>query len=294
MSLNGSLDGFALPDVLVLLSTTRKSGELRVWGEQTEGSVWLADGQVVAASSTESDAPAEAVSDLLRLRGGGFSFEIGEPPEGEARSMESLLIEAQTLLDEWRVIDAVVPSLNAPVDLVAALSVPKVTIGARQWKVLLHLAGTPGASVQELRRALGLSELGAARAVKELVEAGLASVQGPTATETGERAAAAAPPEAEPAPTRAGLDVDDVWEAARQRRATPEPEPAPVRGPTPIKIPAPTTAQATMAPPAPPTAAAPAEPTAAAPASTVDGAPGNGEEPINRDVLLKFISTSRG
>jgi hypothetical protein len=274
VSLNGSLDGFALPDVLVLLSSTRKSGELRVWGDRTEGSVWLAEGQVVAAASAESQVAVEAISDLLRLRGGNFSFEIGQPPDtGEARSMESLLLDAQTVLDEWRTIESVVPSLDAPLELVRELPVEHVTVGANQWKALLHLAAAPGTSAQALRAPLGLSELGAARAAKELIEAGLATVRTVPVESV---APVSAVPAADAAPRQAvGRDVDDVWEMARRKRTAPEPEAAPAtRGPVPVRIPAP-----------PPVDATPGDVATEATGAT-------GDQPINRDVLLKFISTT--
>ncbi len=54
MSLQGSLDTFALPDVLALLATTRKSGELHIAGSR---GVALArpEAFVVAAAGEESD-----------------------------------------------------------------------------------------------------------------------------------------------------------------------------------------------------------------------------------------------
>src|SRR5258708_38445280 len=79
VSLQGSLDTFALPDVLVLLASTKKSGELHVAGTRTVGSaratdlqglIWVDDGQLVGFDVARSAEAAEAVFELLRLRAG--------------------------------------------------------------------------------------------------------------------------------------------------------------------------------------------------------------------------------
>ena len=46
MSLEGTLETIALPDVLALLSVTAKTGELRVESDEAAGSVWLDAGRV--------------------------------------------------------------------------------------------------------------------------------------------------------------------------------------------------------------------------------------------------------
>src|SRR5438270_2691297 len=75
VSLQGSLDGFPLPDVLALLASTRKRGELRVAGQQGAGRVWVADGAVVAAESGSVRAPVDVLFQLLRVDAGSFSFD---------------------------------------------------------------------------------------------------------------------------------------------------------------------------------------------------------------------------
>ena len=52
VALSGTLDTFALPDVLRLLASTAKSGRLRVSGNRGSGSVWVTDGEVVASELT--------------------------------------------------------------------------------------------------------------------------------------------------------------------------------------------------------------------------------------------------
>src|SRR3954463_8019197 len=77
VALQGTLDTFALPDVLRLLASTKKTGRLLVTGSRGTGSVWVDDGGVVGAEATGTltDAePVETLFELLRYPDGGFTF----------------------------------------------------------------------------------------------------------------------------------------------------------------------------------------------------------------------------
>ncbi len=88
MALQGTLDTFALPDVLRLLASTKKTGRLRVSGNRGTGSVWVDAGGVVAAEAAglpETPAPVEVLFELLRYAEGSFTFEAGTDA-GQPRS----------------------------------------------------------------------------------------------------------------------------------------------------------------------------------------------------------------
>lgn len=175
MSLQGSLDGFPLPDVLALLASTKKRGELRVAGHQGAGRVWVADGSIVAAESGSVRAPVDVLFRLLRVDAGSFSFDPhADVPAGKPVELEPLLTEARERLAEWHTIEAVVPSLATPVDLADALPSPKATVTAAQWQVLRAVAG--GGTVDDVARAIDADEFHACQAVKHLVDAGLVVV----------------------------------------------------------------------------------------------------------------------
>jgi hypothetical protein len=183
LALQGSLDTFALPDVLRLLATTAKTGRLRVEGDRGQGSVWLRDGTVMAAAADRAvdDAPAEEVLfELLRFEQGAFAFEADElSPNGETpEDVEILLRDAGSLLTEWGQLEQVVPSLDHKVDLVDTLPKGDVTIEARRWPSIVAVAS--GRTVREVATSLGLSELGATRAVRDLVDLGVATVGEPS------------------------------------------------------------------------------------------------------------------
>jgi hypothetical protein len=185
VALQGTLDTFSLPDVLRLLATTGKTGCLHLDGDRGRGRVWLDEGTLVAAAADRAsdDAPIdEVIFEMLRFDRGSFSFAVDErSPSGEAPAdLEAILRRAGQLLDEWRELEAVVPSLNHKVAMAPELTVEQVTIDAERWQALVAIAA--GRPVGELGEALGQGELGITRTVSDLVELGIAVVQPPEAT----------------------------------------------------------------------------------------------------------------
>ena len=209
MALQGTLDTFSLPDVLRLLATTSKTGRLRIEGDRGHGSVWLADGDVVDATAERAmdGTPVdEVVFELLRFEAGSFAFD-GDDTATDAKDpeeIEGLLRRANSLLSEWSELENVVPSLEHEVRLANDLSVDEVIIDADRWKSLVAVAA--GRTVGELATTLSLTELGVSRAVRDLVDLGVAEVDPPGTA-----------PVAAPRPQSAGHDVP--------RRPSPRPEP---------------------------------------------------------------------
>jgi hypothetical protein len=179
VALQGTLDTFALADVLRLLASTKKSGRLRVTGDRGSGSVWVQDGEVVATElavpGASDDGPAHTLFTLLRFAAGSFTFEAGAvaPHAGTPLDVEPLLGQAEMLLVEWRAIEAVVPSLEAWLSLRAELD-GDVVVDAGRWRVIASIGG--GATAGAVGEALGAGELEVLRSVKELVELGLVEV----------------------------------------------------------------------------------------------------------------------
>ncbi len=180
MALSGTLDTFALPDVFRLLSSTAKTGRLRVTGDRGSGSVWFDEGRVAATEVTgpgvHDEGPVEAIFSLLRFSAGSFTFE-GEaraPHAGPPVDLEPILAEAENLLVEWQSIEAVVPGLDSWVSLEPRLGGGDVMIDASRWSVIAAVGS--GRTVGEIGAELELGELAVSRLVKELVELGLVAV----------------------------------------------------------------------------------------------------------------------
>jgi uncharacterized protein DUF4388 len=183
LALRGTLDTFGLPDVLRLLATTGKTGQLQVDGDHGQGSIWLRDGAVLTALTDRSRGapPDEALADLLRSEMGAFAFDATfdgaeQPVDGaEPHDIEQLLSSASRLLDEWNQLASVVPSLDHRVELVEVLPEDhEVTLDARRWSAITALG--PGCTAAELGATLDLTELDVLRTVHDLVELGVVRV----------------------------------------------------------------------------------------------------------------------
>jgi hypothetical protein len=179
VALQGTLDTFALPDVLRLLAATKKSGQLQITGQRGAGDVWAWNGEIVGIQATHAPHatdPVDGLFELLRFEEGSFTFDAEATPDdpSDPIDLEGLLSRAESLLEEWHAIEAVVPSLDAWVSLRPSLPTPQVTVDQTRWTTLVAVGG--GTTVGRLADALGLAELPISRSVKELVELGLVEV----------------------------------------------------------------------------------------------------------------------
>ena len=195
VALQGTLDTFALPDVLRLLATTRKTGRLLVHGNRGDGNVWVDAGSVIAASASKlapGSSSGDVVFELLRHTEGAFTFEAGStPPEaGAPAEVEPLLVQAEAQLFEWRQIETVVPSMEAWVSLAPELPGAEAVIDAGRWRTIVAIGS--GTTVAVIGETLGLAEVPVCRIVKELVELGYGTV-----TAAAPVAVVAAPPTVE-------------------------------------------------------------------------------------------------
>lgn len=186
MSLKGSLQTVALPEVLGFLSGTNKTGELNVDGTAGKGFLWFQDGAISGVRVERGPNPVEAVFQLLRIEDGEFSFTAGATPPDDVRAVEpncgevaSVLAQAQERMGEWQDIVAVVPSLDHRVTLVAEAPDDTVLMDRDQWSLVVAIG--EGRTVEQVIAARDLGEFDGCRAVKTLVESALVRVDEPPA-----------------------------------------------------------------------------------------------------------------
>lgn len=219
MALQGTLDTFALADLVRLLATTSKTGELAIDGDRGSGRLWFADGQLVGGEPAGDDL-ADAVFALLRTQEGDFAFHADVAPDGarEPRSALDVLATAEARLEEWRPIEELVPSPAVALTLRDELPADEVTISRDLWARLVAIGG--GTTAGALGEALGLDEHATGFAVRDLVDAGL--------VEVGDVVEDAVEPDPEPEPVVPVVVVAPVVEIA------PEPEPVLDAEPDPV------------------------------------------------------------
>ncbi|MBS1847118.1 MAG: DUF4388 domain-containing protein [Actinobacteria bacterium] len=178
MTLQGTLDTFALPDVLRLLATTRKTGRLVVKGTEGDGSLYLDEGGVVGGETSlaPTDESHEVLFELLRVEGGSFVFEQDATSDaaGDTVEVEALIEAAETAHAEWQDLSTVVPSLDVGVVLVEDLPVESTTVDRDRWRLIVAIGG--GTTVRALGGALGLKELPILRATRALIDDGLGEI----------------------------------------------------------------------------------------------------------------------
>jgi pSer/pThr/pTyr-binding forkhead associated (FHA) protein len=116
--MTGSIEEIPLPDLLQLLSTSKKSGVLSIRNDRGHGRIYLRKGQIYFAAIDDNFAvkPQKAIYRLLTWPTGSFEL---EPPDDRqvmeeiAESTESLLMEGVRQLDEVNHLMKDLPALDA-------------------------------------------------------------------------------------------------------------------------------------------------------------------------------------
>ena len=183
MALQGTLDTFALADVLRLLAATTKSGRLHIEGDRGTGNVWLTEGAVVAGAVelrgpdgiVPCTEPSDVVFELLRHAEGTFEFLPDETTEDSrpAMAVDEVVGAAEHKLSNWREVEAVVPTLEHSVALAPEID-EEIVIGREGWRTLLAIG--EGRSIGEVGERLGMGEIAVSNAVKALVDERLAVI----------------------------------------------------------------------------------------------------------------------
>lgn len=177
MALLGTLAEFHVDDVLVLLAGTKKTGVLAVEGAGRAGRLWVDGGHIVGAELADHHEASDVVFELLRLVDGKFAYEAGVMPDslGAPQDVQQVLASARTKLAEWRDIERVIPSQTSMVALNPDAGVAgPISIGADDWRTVAAIGA--GGTVAEIGGRLGMVEFAAGKALKAVVDAGLAAV----------------------------------------------------------------------------------------------------------------------
>jgi hypothetical protein len=158
--------------------------------------IYVVDGRCCAAISNESTDPiTDAPSLLVRLvdlcfavaraEDGSFRFSVEDPPWtcADTIDLEVANDELARLLDEWREIQAIIPSLECRLKLSEELGVEELRVDGERWRLLTAIDGRR--SVRDLVRRVNRPVLDVCHAILALVEAGACTVgQPPAATST--------------------------------------------------------------------------------------------------------------
>lgn len=184
MALQGTIDTFPFADVLSLISSSARSGQLTLTGDRGSGSLWVDGDMILAGQLTDGRIapPSRAVFELLRFCDGAFVFESmadGEFPEFDMApvAIEACLATAREMLEDWQYIEAKVPSGAHRVALTAELPDPEVTVDGATWRTLVTI--TRCSSVGHLSLELGIDDYECSLMIAGLIDRGLVEVADP-------------------------------------------------------------------------------------------------------------------
>ncbi len=182
--LQGSLDDFALDEMLTLLASTGKTGCLEVKGDRGQGTLRLHEGRLVdaAANNTANGVePEDVLFELLRFSEGNFHFVVSDAEEGSHDGVVAeAVLAAEERLADWKTIEAVVPSLRHMVTPVRELPEDEITLDRSDWAALITIGS--GCPVSAVCDELDLGEVEGSRRIKALIERGLVAIGEPKST----------------------------------------------------------------------------------------------------------------
>lgn len=117
--MSGAIEEIPLPDLLQLLSTSRKSGVLTVASAAGIGKIYMRKGQIYFAAINDDFAvgPQKAIYRMLTWTTGTFELEPSvemQVMEEIQESTEALIMEGVRLLDEFRQIEPQLPPTRSP------------------------------------------------------------------------------------------------------------------------------------------------------------------------------------
>jgi Domain of unknown function (DUF4388) len=188
--LQGTLETLSLSELLSLLAQSRKTGALWLDAANSSAVLYITDGRCCAAESSDAGDPLGDAHALLarvvdvcfavaRADDGSFRFGAEEPPWAcaETIDLEVAIDDVARLVDEWREIQAVIPSLECRIRLTDDLGVEVLTVDRERWQLLVALDGRR--NVRDLVRKTNRPVLEVCHAILALVDAGAVSVGPP-------------------------------------------------------------------------------------------------------------------
>jgi hypothetical protein len=181
MSFQGSLSELPLPDVIQLVSSSGKTGCFHLTDGDVKGQIYIQEGRIVHAQ-VEDLSGEEAVYQLAIWSRGEFFFETGATVAANtiSKTNTNLLMEAARRLDEWRVLQKKVPSM----ELVPEFVIPEgregqINLNTSEWLILSKIDGRR--SIKAIANASSHSTFEACKILYGLIATNLIRLREPAA-----------------------------------------------------------------------------------------------------------------
>src|SRR5207244_1175514 len=148
--------------------------------------LYFDDGYLTAADAGDTAPPStrdvpdlveHLCFELIDAERGSFEFHPG-PATWRAQTKlkpDVVLAKARQRLEEWRTLQAAIPSLEAQPRVVSDLGPEQVTLSRDRWRLVTAIDGRR--SLRAIARTLGLSDYEACRLVKSLIDDGVVELR---------------------------------------------------------------------------------------------------------------------
>ena len=163
--------------MIQLVSVSGKTGVFTLSSEGVDGKIFLKDGQITDASAGKLTGEL-AVYEMATWRKGQFIFTVNIQPERVTvtKSNTNLMMEAARRLDEFRVLQRKIPSMDAiPYFLPREPGQDQITLSPQEWAIVTKVDGQ--LSIKQLEEATGLPAFDVCKVLFGLVTSGLLSMR---------------------------------------------------------------------------------------------------------------------
>ncbi len=159
MSLKGSLTSINLADIIQLVSNSRQTGRFVLTrGNGLKGYIYLKAGEIVHAEVEEFSGE-DAIFTLISWSDGEFVIEEGEfnVPTTVQRPITSLLMEAARRIDEWKLLNRKIGSIDAVPEFneIDRQERRKISLSTLEWLIISKINGQK--SINEISRETGIN-----------------------------------------------------------------------------------------------------------------------------------------
>lgn len=175
MGLEGELDVFALPDLLQLVCSSRRTGQLFLENKTEKGIIYVDQGEIVHATLGKALEGREAIYKFFNWTSGSFKFEPG--PVTIERSIklgwQHLIMEGARHTDEMDRIKQIIPSPNHYVSMVdnPPEGVDEIKLTVEELQVSILVQGKK--KVAEILEESNFDEFETYQMLYRLISAGL-------------------------------------------------------------------------------------------------------------------------
>ncbi len=178
MTLKGNLKDFELGDLLQLLHMSGKNGALKIDSSSGVATIYVENGIIKHVECNETEGEV-AMAKIMQWKEGLFEF---LPSTSSSKNtinlpIPNLLLDIARKIDEWKVIEKVIPSLESIFEIEPNpdTDVDEIELTSNEWKILSRVDGSK--SIKEIAKSLKMDQFETAKIFYGLATSGLIRIK---------------------------------------------------------------------------------------------------------------------